>query len=283
MSGRRANGWGVVFFIGLTAALPVRAAEPEGGDARLEHLLQAAAHLERAGQGELAARVAAELAAAPQADRQRLVAARREQIRQLEREIARLQGLPVADTTSGDQVVVELKLVALSWAKLRESGLGLVSLRSLVESPETTAIPDEQGQLTEFIELLCNQGLAQMLSRPRLATNLGQPATVEIGQDSQAVPAGSRASVRFDCTPRSIDGDRLRLDVRLRVQGVAEKRVPNDTSGGGPREIQTQLELRSSQAVILTGPRPAAGAEPESLLVLLTARFPGISDQAPPP
>ena len=107
------------------------------------------------------------MGAETEANRQRLVEARRERIRQLESEIARLQASPGAEPlAAADQIVVELKLIEFSWAKLQQSGLSLVSLRNLLESNETPAILDEDGQISEFIELLCKDGLAQVLSRP---------------------------------------------------------------------------------------------------------------------
>ncbi len=285
MNGRRAGREGfALLFIGLTVASAGSAEETKRVAARSEHLLQAALHLERAGQLDLAAGIYAQLNAEPQTDRQRLVEARRERIRQLELEIARLQDASVTAAPSAGQVVIEVQLVALSWAKLRQSGLGLVSLRSLVESPESTAILDEQGQIAEFVELLCKEELAQVLSRPRLVTLDGQSASAEISQDPQTLPAGSRTKLRIQCTPQLLAGERLRLDVACRVQSTAADKVPNTDSGPVDRtqEVKAQLELQSGQTMILAGPRGSAG-DAESLLVLLTARFQGISSQATPP
>lgn len=286
MNGRRAGRWGfALLWIGLTVANAGSAEETDRAATRAEHLLQAALHLERAGQLDLAAGIYAQLNAEPPADRQRLVEARRERIRQLELEIARLQDASVTTAPSAGQVVIEVQVVALSWAKLRQSGLGLVSLRSLAESPESPAILDEQGQIAEFVELLCKEELAQVLSRPRLVTLDGQPASAEISRDPKTLPAAeSRTKLRVQCIPQLLAGERLRLDVDCRVQSTAGDEVPNADSGPVDRthKVKAQLELQSGQTMILAGPRGAAG-DAESLLVLLTARFQGNSGPAAPP
>jgi type II secretory pathway component HofQ len=114
----------------------------------------------------------------------------------------------------------------------------------------------------------------------------GQPATIEIGQDPATVPAGSRSRVRFQCTPRVIDGGRLRLDVDLRIQvATGEKVRPNDSGIAPDRslELKTQIELRSGETMILAGQRQASGSDSKSVLMLLTARSVGVPVQIAPP
>ena len=89
----------VVLLIGsLGPAVPAQADDADSNTSRLDHLLQAASHLEQAGRDDLAAEIYAQIGAETEADRQRLVDARREQIRQLELEIARLQTSPAAES-----------------------------------------------------------------------------------------------------------------------------------------------------------------------------------------
>jgi len=244
---------------------------------RLDHLLQAATLLEQAGRTDLAAGVYAQIEAETEADRQRLVDARRERIRQLELEIARLQASPATEPPAADQIVVELKLIEFSWAKLQQSGLSLVSLRNLLESNETPAILDEDGQISEFIELLCKDGLAQVLSRPKLTTISGQPATVEIGQDSTTVSPGSRSRLRFQCTPRVVDGGKLQLQIDLRIQVASGEKARQDDAG--VLGLKTQVELRSGDTMILAGQQQAAAADAKSVIVLLTAHSVGVPGQ----
>ena len=187
-----------VLLIGsLGLAVPGQAEDVDRNTSRLDHLLQAASHLEQAGREDLAA---GRLRSGGGRDRGEPATSdegRWEQIRRLELEIARLQTSPAAEQpATADQIVVQLKLIEFSWAKLQQSGLSLVSLRNLFESSEAPAIVDQDGQISEFIELLCKDGLAQVLSRPKLTTISGQPSTVEIGQDAK-VPPGLRCGMRF--------------------------------------------------------------------------------------
>jgi len=271
----------------LGLAVSAQADDVDSHTSRLDHLLQAAAHLEQAGRKDLAAGIYAQVGAEAEANRQGLIDARREQIRRLELEIARLQTSPVAtdQPAAANQIVVQLKLIEISWAKLRQSGLGLVSLRNLFESNEAPAILDQDGQISEFIELLCKDGLAQVLSRPQLTTISGQPATVEIGQDPAAVPPGSRCGMRFECTPRVIDGDRLRLDIDFRIQVAKDENARDKDAGAADRSLglKTQVELRSGDTMILAGQRQEAASDAKSVLVLLTARSGGTPGQKHPP
>jgi hypothetical protein len=274
--------WKGCVLLALLSIGSVGVAAPDDVDtdtSRLDHLLQAATHLEQAGRTDLAAGVYAQIEAETGANRQRLIDARRARIRRLELEIARLQASPAAERPAvADQIVVELKLIEFSWAKLQQSGLSLVSLRNLLESNETPAILDEDGQISEFIELLCKDGLAQVLSRPKLTTISGQPATVEIGQDSATVSPDSHSRLRFQCTPRVVDGGKLQLEIDLRVPVASgEKARQNDA---GVLGLKTQVELRSGDTMILAGQtvsrqQPAAAADAKSVLVLLTAHLRG--------
>ncbi len=280
----------VVFLIGSVGlAVPAQAENADDNTSRLDHLLQAATHLEQAGRKDLAADIYALVAAETETDRQCLIDARRERIRQFELEIARLQGSPIAadQPIAAGQIVVQVKLIEISWAKLRQSGLGLVSLRNLFESNEAPAIVDEDGQISEFIELLCKEGLAQVLSRPKVMTIDGQSATFEIGQDPATDPAGSRSGMRFECTPRVIDGGRLHLDIELRIQIAKDEksRENNDdaVAAGRSLQVKTQIEMRSGDTMILAGQRQAAGSDTKSVLILLNAHSPGISAQEPSP
>jgi Flp pilus assembly secretin CpaC len=273
--------------VSVGVAVTAHADDVDTDTSRLDHLLQAATHLEQAGRTDLAAGVYAQIEAGTGANRQRLIDARRARIRQLELEIARLQASPAAEPPGvADQIVVELKLIEFSWAKLQQSGLSLVSLRNLLESNETPAILDEDGQISEFIELLCKDGLAQVLSRPKLTTISGQPATVEIGQDSATVSPGSRSRLRFQCTPRVVDGGKLQLEIDLRVQVAAGEKALQDDAG--VLGLKTQVELRSGDTMILggqavAGQQQAAAADTKSVLVLLTARSAGVPGQKHPP
>ena len=164
----------------------------DGSDAisKLDHLLQAATHLEKAGRTDLAAQVYAQLAAEAEADRQRLADAKLEQIRQLEAEVARLR----TSSTAGEQILVQLKVIELSLEKLRDSGLSLVSIRNLLDSNSGSAVLDEDGQISRFMELLRREGLVQVVAEPKLVTVNGRSATLEVGNLAASDPRRSASN-----------------------------------------------------------------------------------------
>jgi len=279
-------------FLRLTLALAVclgltatgQAENGVGKAAKLEHLLRAAIHLEAAGRVELAAQVYGLVAAEAEANQQRLLHAGPEQSGRIGGEAAPPQALPSEEP----QIFVQAKLIEFSWAKLRESGMSLVSLRHLFESDGTSAIVDENGQISELIELLCKEGLAQVLSQPKLTTISGQRATVEIGHDPETVPAGERRGVRFECTPRIIEQSRLSLEIDFRMKIAAEKSArtraaDDDTGDGRSLGVKTCVELRSGDTVIVAGLRQVADSDAKSLLVLLTASSERIFDESHAP
>jgi Flp pilus assembly secretin CpaC len=282
----------LIAFLGQAAA--AQAEDGDGQTAKLEHLLQAAGHLEKAGRQDLAAEIYALVATEAEADRQRLVDARLDQIRRLEGEVARLQASPAAE----DQILVQLRLVEFSLAKLRQTGLGLVSIRSLLESNGATPILDEAGRITEFIELLRKEGLVQVVAEPKLVTVSGRPATLEIGSfasasrqasgEPAASPPGLPGGLRFACTPKITEAGKIMLDIDFCRQTAADPSSHEFSSGAtaaGARslEIKTRVELRSGDTLILAGPRQAADSDEKAVLLLLTARAVGILGQRQPP
>ncbi len=279
-----------VFFLAL--GLPSGGLADHATDAasKWEHLLQAATHLEKAGRTDLAAEIYAQLAAAPEADRQRLIDAKREQIRQLEADAARLRTSPAA----GDQVLVQLKVIELSLEKLRASGLSLVSIRNLLDSQSASAVLDEDGQISRFMELLSREGLVQVVAEPKLVTVDGRSATLQVGhlaasdpgaaQHRTGQPDGKSAGLRFTCTPRIVDSGKLSLDLHFLRQmppDTAKQGEPaRDPQVVGSQEVSTEVDLRSGETLVLAGPRRSAGvAGNNTALLLVTATI--LGRQAP--
>lgn len=272
--------------VGLTVV--ANAASAEEDTAQLMHLLRAAAHLERAGRQDLAAEIYAIVAAEAQAKRRRLVDGGGVPIGQMDSEAVRAQACPATE----DQVFVEVKLVEFSWGKLCRSGMDLVSFRSFFESNGTPAILDEDGRISEFIELLCKEGLAQVLSQPKLRTISGQAAACEIAHDPATVSPDSLSRMRFDCTPRIIDQGKLSLDLDFRIYIAAHELARKNVAGGATDDgrslgVKTQVEMQSGTTLILAGCLQAADAdgisEAKSWLLLLTAGSERISDQSHSP
>ncbi len=281
-----------LFALGLPAIL--LSADKPDAISKLDHLLQAAAHLEKAGRTDWAAEIYAQIAAEADVDRQRLADAKLEQIRQLEADIARLR----TTSAAGDQIVVQLKVIELALQKLHASGLTLVSIRNLLDSKSSAAVLDEGGQISAFMELLCREGLVQVVAEPKLVTVNGRPATLQVGtvgvdgprddQHRSGQGAVSLAGLRFDCTPKITDSGKLSLALYLRRQmpvTAAETGAgAGDPPAVGSLELSTQVELSSGETLVLAGPRQSQGAEgSNATLLLLTATIVGTHGPLPPP
>jgi type II secretory pathway component GspD/PulD (secretin) len=274
-----------VLAAGTLAAVSVAIVTEARAQERLDHLLQAAEHLERAGLAEKAAEIRQLAADDLRTHGAVLLERKRAQLESLQREIDRLQQA----VSPVPQVKVALRICELQPAKLEASGLGLVSLRQLLSNPTPTSIVDDSGKLTEFIEFLQKQQIVATLSAPTLVTCDGRTATLEVGQRSAAAqqaaedkpdgagPAPDFCGLRFECRPMILDGGKLRLDLDLRhterAAAVGDRAVGPPTDGLRTRlQLKTRVELQSGQTLVIGGSQ--AGREPgpdRGLLVLLKA------------
>lgn len=275
-----------------TAAASATAVEQR--TAELRHLVQAAEHLEKAGRHELASQVYAMVAAEARARQQRLADRSQGLGEQGGGEMLLPGGTycPAARHVSKDQVTIEVKLIEFSWDKLQQSGMNLVSLRNLFESSGTSTVVDEDGEISEFLELLCQEGLARVLTKPKLITLSGQPAAFEIGQDPATLPPDAHSRTRLECTPRVTDQGKLSLDLEFGLQIAAHGHSGQSAGGQARRDddslgVKTQVEMESGNTLILGGfsqtTAAAAKSETKSMLLLLTARAERISAQSHSP
>jgi type II secretory pathway component GspD/PulD (secretin) len=270
---------------GTLAAVSVAAVTEARAQERLDHLLQAAEHLERAGLAEKAAEIRQLAADELRTHGALLLERKRSQLQALQQEIDHLQQA-VAPVP---QVKVALRICELQPAKLEASGLGLVSLRQLLSNPTPTSIVDDSGKLTAFIEFLQKQQLVTTLSAPTLVTCDGRTATVEIGQrlavaqqasevkPTEATPAPEVCGLRFECRPTILDGGKLRLDLDLRQTERASDAGDQAAApaAGAVRirfQLKTRVDLQSGQTLVIGGSQAArAPGADRGLLVLLTA------------
>lgn len=278
MSCPRNRSWYALTAIAcLTLSAAMHAADADDGLGKLEHLVRAAWHLEQAGEFERAADIYARIAIEAEALRQRAIRKPQEPGAQADGEAVGSQALPAAEY----QILVQLKLVEFSWTKVRQTGLSLISLRNLFEADATPVIVDQGGQISEFIALLCKEGLARVLAEPELVTTSGRPATLEIGRKQAGVPLGLVDGLRFSCVARVKEEGRLWLDIDFRGRTAPDSDTPGAGASRGDRSLQarTQIELPSGSTAIFAGLCQAAGSEDKSMLMLLTARLVGIDDK----
>jgi Flp pilus assembly secretin CpaC len=267
--------------LGVVIVPQVRAQE------RLEHLLVAAEHLEKAGLPDQAAEIRTLADAELRAHGPQLLQQKLAQQEALQKEIDRLQQA----IAPAPRIRLRLNVYEYRPSKLDESGLGLVSLRQLLSHSTPTSFVDESGKVSEFIEFLQKQGLVQARTTPVLVTRDGVPASVFMGEErtrdkeagassvATVSPESPAAGFRFDCTPQVRDGHNVRLAIRLRQSEPRDDNGDRTDASKTPDvsmsfQFNTQVDLVSGQTLIVGGMKSQApGAEETGMLVLLGAEI----------
>ncbi len=261
-----------------------------GAQERLDHLLKAAEHLEQADLPDKAAEIRSLASQEIRIHGQQLLQQKLAQLGALQTEINELR----QSVTQGPQIKLRLKVCEYQLSKLEETGLGLVSLRQLLTNATPTSFVDDSGKLTEFIQFLQKQGVVHMVTAPVLITTDGSAASVFVGEqlprhsdvattDDTPATTGNRESgecgFRCECTPKILDGQQLRLAIRVQ-QTETKETHPERTDVGeipGARrsfQINTQVGIAAGQTLIIGGAaanRP--GTEATGVVVLLTAEI----------
>jgi Flp pilus assembly secretin CpaC len=276
-----ASRWAIAGSLALAAGCWFPAVEA-GAQQRLEHLLQAAAHLEQAGLADRAAEIRTLANEEMRVHGGTLLPQRLRQLEALQKEIELLRQA----VATARYVKVRLQICELQTKRLEASGLGLVSLQQLLSNPTPTSIVDDNGKLTEFMELLQRQGIVSRLSAPTLLVLEGQAATVSVGepraqakhQPDAPEPTDGVWGLRFDCQPEILEGEKLRLDLGLCKTSRAASDSRRAPGGSGPDrgtvcELKTRVQLQSGQTVLIGGSRTKSGDTESGLLLLLTAEI----------
>ncbi len=253
---------------------------------RLDHLLQAAAHLEAAGLVEQAAEV------------RRLAAAEKEtvlrRIASLEAELAALRAVAGQET----QILLRVKVVELSRSKLRELGFDFSVLAGGEKTTVANGAPGgatfslavSDRRVLEVIESLRRDNLVRVLAEPTMVTLSGRPAHFRTGGEFPIPPAeGERpAAIEFrqygtsvDVVPELRGPGRVRLELRV---GVSELDQANRVEVGGQsvpglrvRQVDTAIEAAIGQTVVIGGlVQERAAATPPATLY-----SPGVPETAP--
>ncbi|MCA9029968.1 MAG: hypothetical protein KDA69_11570 [Planctomycetaceae bacterium] len=161
---------------------PLLLADPLTPAARLGHLRDAEAHLRAAGEDKLADEISRQIAN-EQKQVESLLSQKRRQLEALSQQIAELERL------SGEGKVVEFECVVM---KMNREDLGLL---------EDTAAPAAfvtPASLDLFLKDAKKQPSVQVLSRPRVVTQVGQPAEIQVGQEVPIIVPASAKEVSID-------------------------------------------------------------------------------------
>ena len=278
----------------LSAASICCAQQP---DATLEHLLQAAVHLEQADLPAQAAEVRDLLVGHDEQVVRQLLDVKLTQIEQLRREVALLQeALHSPDDRT--KVILRIKVLELALDKLDQVGLNVVSIRQLLESQSPTTVVDSGGAVLQFLEMLQTQGFAECIAEPTLITRDRQRASLEIRSseradtedpivysDPAAVRRAAAGDVRFECTPAVGQLGLLTLDLGFSRSGtpaLAATARGNRTSRRHPRR-DADVEARESGVSPGEGP-DAAQIHVEMLVgqtLIMASRDSGTQENQP--
>jgi Bacterial type II and III secretion system protein len=255
---------------------------------RLEHLLEAAVHLEAAGETQQGQQVRG------------LVAQERRAL------LDRLhKGKPEPDVA---QVLLHLRVIEVSRSKLAKLGFEWTSIQNedVISSPfgrvspTTFQVVDDNKGLRGMLEALRKAKLVRVLAEPTLVAMSGQPAHFQCGGEIPVAGAGgeaggcewpTKAGTRVDLVPLVTESDRIRLEMKV---AVVEPLADGPAVSGKQQasalktlNIDTGVEMSSGQTVVMSGFSTYSRDRDETLetLILITSEIVDVplAAQANPP
>ena len=172
------------------------------------------------------------------------------------------------------QVMLHVTIAELNRSQARNMGVNFNVLfdngRHAISSAISGGIPTltgifENGDITALISALASNGTAKILSRPSLTTLSGRPALFLAGGEF-AVPTvvgvgGAQAATTtfrgfgtsMIVVPTVVNGDLIRLQINPTFSRVDQNNAVNGIPGLNTRTIQTTVELREGQSIVLGG------------------------------
>ena len=172
------------------------------------------------------------------------------------------------------QVMLHVTIAELNRSQLRRMGVDFNVIfadgRHVITSAISGGIPTltgvfENGDVTALINALASNGTAKILSRPSLTTLSGYPAQFLAGGEF-AVPTvvgvggAEAATTQFRgfgtsmvVVPTIIDGDLMRLTIAPEFSQINNNNSVGGIPGLDSRRIQTTVELREGQSIVLGG------------------------------
>jgi Flp pilus assembly secretin CpaC len=239
-------------------------ADPKSTGNRLQHLLQAANHLQAAGESQQAQRLR------QLADREIQTLLNR--LAALQAEVARFR-----QATGGrQQVLVQVKLLEISRSSLRKLGFDSAKFSELAGVGSDFRVFDDVKKLDASLEALRQDGLIRVLAEPTLVTLSGRPAAIHCGGEvpvpvSQAPGNVSiehrKLGTEVDLLPIVLEGGRVRIEIRARHSELdpALNVRHGDRTVPGVRtcQIETAVEIQAGKTLVLGGLVARAAKKPE--------------------
>jgi len=237
-------------------------ATPDAAGTKLHHLLQAAAHLEAAGEIDQARRLRQQI------DQEKQVLL--ERLASLQAELDRLRQM----AGCAPQIMVQVRMMELSRSKLRSLGFngaklgegGVPGGAQADGAPPAFNVVEADNPILRTLDALRTDNLAKVLAEPTLVTLSGRPASLHVGgQYPVLVPQGdgSRAmeyrdyGTRLDLLATVLGDGKIRLEVRSRLSQLDPEhgiQIGQYTFPGvRVRQLDTAVEMQAGQTLVLGG------------------------------
>lgn len=229
---------------------------------RLGHLLQAAAHLEAAGEMQQAAQV-------------RKLAASEGQSLSVPESAVSAAASTAPPAPGSQQVLVKLRVCEVPRSRMKELGLDLpIGAGGTTDTPrEAAAVPGrspwsvgQKNAVLDRFDSLKKKGVLRTLAEPTIVAVSGRPASFHSGGQAlvaRPTPDGSATldladtGTRVDLIAIATAPDRLQLEVRMQVSEVSEAHSVKVGDTLAPairtRSVNTRAEIQSGQALVLGG------------------------------
>ena len=172
------------------------------------------------------------------------------------------------------QIMVRVRIAQIQRSQLRRLGIDFNVLfndaRHIISSTALAVAPTlsgvfEAGQITVLIDALASNGTVKILEDATLTTMSGQPAAFLSGGEF-AVPTlvgingigGQTTTFRgfgtsIIATPTMIDNDLIRLQIVPELSEINSGNTVGGIPGTNVRRVQTRVELREGQTIVLGG------------------------------
>ncbi len=158
----------------------------------------------------------------------------------------------------------QLRRLGMDWSVVFDNGAQSIS-QTLTGGAATLTGVFEGGDINIMIDALASNGSARVVEDARLITLSGQPAAFLSGGEF-AVPTivgiggaqGQQTSFRgfgtsIITTPTVVDNDLIRLTIVPELSSVSSANTVGGIPGLNVRRVQTQVELREGQTIVLGG------------------------------
>ncbi len=295
------------------ALVPVFAPTPEGFFGVLRtakispneeiafHLSQAALRLTIAGLAEEAKQVHSLLHEFQTKHQTRLLLATKQaQLNELQAEIERLK-LRLEKGITADEIQIYVKIIEAD-VRVAEELLGELANDVLGENGKLL-LPEPNNRLrvvtsvldrTEFLRLIESKrkdGTLRVLSEPVLIVSSGRPGSVHSGGSiptPKIAQAGGPAELDFGTTVHTtatiLDKDRIRVALIAEFAELDHANTVNEIPGVTRRRVQSTLELKDGQTVVLGGLVTSTETKSVSTIITVTAEIVHSLDEiaAPP-